>query len=346
MQLDRKVLQMSNLTFYDRERIEFYHHLKGFSLRDIAKIIGRDVSVVSREITRHKPQLSPYSAELAQRAAERKAHFTNKKKLVKCRALKEYVEEKIEKDLSPEQIAGRLKNHPPSELKSSKYKTICAETIYSWVYQNEDKPFLYKHLRRHQDRRYQRGKRQARNPVIPDRTSVHERPGVIESKKRYGDFEGDMLCGRKGREAISVHYERKSMAAFLEKLATKEADKTAQAFSRTIENLPDDFAKSFTLDNGGENFKHTEIKKNYQIGTYFCDPFKAWQKGGVENLNGLLRQYLPKGIDMTKVDQNYLKEIQEKLNNRPRKSLGYLTPNEVLDKVKNTKQLTKCCTKS
>jgi IS30 family transposase len=160
---------------------------------------------------------------------------------------------------------------------------------------------------------------------------------VIETKKRYGDFEGDTLCGKMGREAVSVHYERKAMATFLEKLMTKEAEETAQAFSRTIENLPDDFVKSFTLDNGTENYQHAEIKNNYKIKTYFCDPFKAWQKGGVENINGLIRQYIPKGADMTKIDQNYLKEIQEKLNNRPRKSLGYLTPNEVLAKVINVK---------
>lgn len=326
---------MSNLTFFDRERIEFYHPLKGFSLRDIARIIGRNVSVVSREINHHKPQLAPYNAELAQRAAERKSHFTNKKKLDKCEPLKQYVEARIEDDLSPEQIAGRLKEHPPEELKNAEYKTMCVEAIYQYIYQNEDKPFLYKHLRRHQNKRQGRGKRKERVPIIPDRTSIHDRPKIIGIKKRYGDFEGDTLCGRKGREAVSVHYERKSMTTFLEKLATKESEETAQAISRTIENLPDDFTKSFTLDNGTENFKHTEIKNNYQIETYFCDPFKAWQKGGVENLNGLLRQYIPKGVDMTKIDQKYLKEVQEKLNNRPRKSLGYLTPKEVLAKVIN-----------
>lgn len=337
MLLDRKVLQMSNLTFFDRERIEFYHHLKSFSMRDIAKIIGRDVSVVSREITRHKPQLSSYNAELAQKAAERKAHLTNKKKLEKCELLKEYVERQLGEDLSPEQIAGRLKKYPPDELKNTRYKTICMEAIYDWIYQNEDKPFLYKHLRRHQDKRQKRGKRRERTPIIPDRTSIHERPEVVEGKKRYGDFEADMLCGKHGREAVSVAYERKAMLIALEKLATKEADETTQAYARTIENLPDDFVKSFTLDNGGENFKHTDIKNNYQVQTYFCDPFKAWQKGGVENINGLLRQYIPKGADMTKIDQTYLKEIQEKLNNRPRKTLGYLTPNEVLGNVLNVK---------
>jgi len=345
MLLDRKVLLMSNLTFYDRERIEFYHNLKSISLRDIGKIIGRDVSVVSREITRHKPQFSPYNAELAQKAAERKAHLTNTKKLEKCHELKQYVTEQLQEDLSPEQISGRLKNHPPPELEKAQRKTICAETIYQYVYQNEDNPFLYKHLRRHKTKRQKQGQRKERTLAIPDRTSIHDRPKIIETKRRYGDFEADMLCGQKGHEAVSVHYERKSMFVALEKLATKEAEETSQAFSRTIENLPDDFTKSFTLDNGGENFKHTDIKNDYQIKTYFCDPFKAWQKGGVENLNGLIRQYIPKGIDMKKIDQIYLKKVQEKLNNRPRKSLGYLTPNEILSKVLNAKEITKCCIK-
>jgi len=292
--------------------------------------------VLSREIKRHKPQFSPYKAELAQRAAERKSHYTNKKKLDKCDKLKQYVIQQLEDDLSPEQVAGRLKNYSPPQLKNARQKTVCKETIYQYIYQNKDDPFLYKHLRRHQRRRQKRGQRKERIPIIPDRTSIHERSKVIEAKKRYGDFEGDMLCGKRGREAVSVHYERRSMLVALEKLASKEAEETSQAFGRTIENLPDDFVKSFTLDNGMENFKHTEIKNNYQVETYFCDSFKSWQKGGVENMNGLLRQYIPKGIDMTKIDQNYLKEIQEKLNNRPRKSLGYLTPNEVLSNVLNT----------
>src|SRR3990167_6590445 len=262
MLLDRKVLHMSNLTFFDRERIEYYLNFKRLSLRDIARLIGRDVSVLSREIHRHKPQFSPYNAELAQKAAERKKHFTNKKKLEKCELLKQYVERQLKDDLSPEQIAGRLNNHPPEALQAAEEKGVCLETIYSWIYQNEESPCLYKHLRRHQGKRQGCGKRKTKVPIIPDRTSIHERPIVIESKKRYGDFEADMLCGRHGHEAVSVAYERKSMFVALEKLATKEAEETTQAYARTIENLPDDFAKSFTLDNGGENFKHTEIKNN------------------------------------------------------------------------------------
>ena len=124
---------MKRLTFYDRERIEYYLNFKRLSLRDIAKLISRDISVVVREVNRHKPQLSPYSAELAQVATERKAKLTNTKKLDKSWQLKEYVKSQLEQDWSPEQISGRLKEHSPPELKQLSLKTLCLETIYQYV---------------------------------------------------------------------------------------------------------------------------------------------------------------------------------------------------------------------
>lgn len=332
---------MSNLTFYDRQRIEFYLHFKRVSLRDIAKFIGRDVSVVSREIKRHKPQFFPYSAELAQKAAGRKARITNKRKLDKCEELKVWVEARIREDWSPEQIAGRLKKHPPPELDKAKIKTICAETIYQYIYRQEYGERLYRHLRCHRPKRFKQGKRKERALNIPDRTPILLRDEVINQKQRFGDLEADMLCGKKGREAVSVHYERKSMHTSLQKLNSKKAEETTDAIKKTIENLPNGFVQSFTFDNGPENAKHIELKEYYDIETYFCEPYKAWQKGGVENTNKLLRQYIPKGTDMQNIDQEYLQLIEKRLNNRPRKSHDYLTPKEVLDKVLNAE----CCIK-
>lgn len=325
---------MSNLTFYDRQRIEFYHNLKSFSLRDVAKIIGRDVSVISREITRHKPQFSPYNAELAEVAARRKAKRTNKKKLEKCPLLADFVEKRLEEDWSPEEIAGRLKNHPPPQLEKAKVQTISMETIYQYIYDQDGSIRLSKHLRRHHLNRKKRGSRTARTISIPDRTSIEHRGKVINNKERLGDLEIDMLCGKQGKEAVSVHFERKAKAVWLQKLTGKDAPETTEAIKRTLENLPTGFAKSATYDNGGENAEHVKIKAEYEIETFFCDPFAAWQKGGVENINGLLRQYIPKKTDMRTVTQEHLKFIEDKLNNRPRKSLNYLTPYEILDSVK------------
>lgn len=327
---------MSNLTFYDRQRIEFWFGLKRISLRDIARFIGRDVSVISREIKRHKPQLSPYNAELAQKAADRKAKFTNKKKLEKNEALKSYIESQLRKDWSPDQVAGRLKEHSPPEFKGTAIKTVCAETIYQHIYsQQEGEPRLYKHLRTHRKKRIEWGRRRTRGIIIPDRTPIEQRPQSINLKERYGDMEADLLCGKRQKEAVSVHYERKTMVVNLEKVENMEAQTNLEALKETIESYPPEFVKSITFDNGGENAAHIKLKTDYDIQTYFCDPGKAWQKGGVENMNKLLRQYIPKGTDIKNVDQDYLDFIKKRLNNRPRKTHHYLTPSEVLSDAIN-----------
>jgi len=333
---------MSNLTFYDRQRIEFYLHFKRLSLRDIAGFIGRDVSVISREIARNKPQLFAYNAELAQTAANRKAKITNKKKLDKCDVLRQYVEEQIQNDWSPEEIAGRLKNHPSNKLKYARIKTICAETIYQHIYSQEVAPGrLYKHLRTHRSRRFKRGKRKHRLIFTPNKTSIHQRDNIINKRKRYGDMEADMLCASHGKQAISVCHERKSMFVNIHKLEHKESEEMLNAIKKTIDNLPNGFVKSFTFDNGSENAKHNILKEEFNINTYFCDTYSPWQKGSVENTNKLLRQYIPRKINMDTIDNKYLSFVQDRLNNRPRKTLNYLTPNEVMDSILKEE----CCTK-
>lgn len=328
---------MSNLTFPERQKIEFYLNFHRLSLRNIAKLIYRDHTVVIREIARHKPQFSPYSAELAQAAADRKAKITNSKKLDKCPELKAYVTARLLDDWSPEQIAGRLKKHPPPELKEARIKTLSMEPIYQYVYREAEEGGenvkLYKHLRRRQPHRLKWGQRKKRAVLIPEKVSIHQREEAINSKKRYGDFEIDMLEGKRGKGAVSNHYERKMMLVILHKLPNKKAEETTEAIKKTCESLPPRFVQSMTYDNGSENAGHCEIRDEYEIKTYFCDPFKAWQKGGIENSNGLIRQYIPKGTDMETVTPNKLKFIQDRLNNRPRKSLNYLTPNEVLSSV-------------
>ena len=336
---------MSNLSYSDRLVIERWHGLKGISLRDIAMLIDRDVSVVSREITRHKPQLSPYNAEWAQAAADRKAKLTNKKKLDKCPELKYWVEARIKEDHSPEQIAGKLKEQPPPELKLAKVKTLCMETIYQHIYQKAkeggENSKLYKHLRRHGPKRQKWGQRKQHKVQIPEKVPISQRPEAVKNKERYGDFEIDLLEGKRGKGAVSTQLERKAMLVRLHKVENKKASETTEAIKKTCEGLPPRFIQTMTFDNGGENTGHAQIRDDYEISTYFCEPFKPYQKGAVENMNGLIRQYIPKGTDMTTIDQKYLDYVQEKLNNRPRKSLNYLTPNEVMAKVTNAK----CCTK-
>lgn len=325
---------MSNLNQTDRERIELYLRLK-FKIRAIARMLGRDHSVILREIKRNSSDYFPYDAKLAQRAASRRAKKTNKRKLDKDPKLQQYVRHRLKKKWSPEEIAGRLAAKPPPSLKG---EHLCMETIYQYIYAQaggEERWFPY--LKRAKRTRQKRYARKQRIVTIPDRVSIHDRDESVNLKTSYGHWESDSLCFGRKPGAVSTHYERKSFLVRLEKLANKTAEETEQALARTMDDLPPELRKTITLDNGSEGAKHTSIRDNFNVFTYFCDPYSPWQKGGVENMNGLIRQYLPRKTNITKISQRQLKNIQESLNNRPRKGLGYLTPNEVISSVVNTK---------
>lgn len=316
--------QMGRLTHYDREKIELYFR-QGLSGRQIAKLIGRHHSVVERELKRNRSPHFPYEASDAQFFSQRRAKRTNTRKLLKDGDLCEYVEERLYEGWSPEQIAGRIKTNPPLHLKG---KTISYEAIYQFVYEVE--PWLYHHLRhKHPDRR-KHYSRKSRKVVIPEKVSIHERPEDVNTRMEIGHFESDTMSCKGKKHALSVQYERAIQLLRLHKVQGFSAPETKEALEQTVLSLPDNFTKSFTFDNGGEGAKHHELKKEYHLQTYFCDTYAAWQKGGVENMNGLLRQYLPRKLNLEKVTDDQLFEIQERLNNRPRKNLNYQTPNEKL----------------
>lgn len=175
--------------------------------------------------------------------------------------------------------------------------------------------------------------RKARRLPITERLSIHQRPEVVGERAKYGDWESDSVIFSKQKFALSVQSERKSKLIRMHKVANKTAEETKYALIKTVESLPIEMFKTITFDNGGEGAKHMEIKKEYGVETYFCDPFASWQKGGVENANKLIRHYLPRSTDLSQLTDRDIYDIQEKLNNRPRKCLGYQTPNEVINKV-------------
>ncbi len=315
---------MGSLTKYDREQIELYFRL-GLSGRAIAKRIGRHHSVVERELKRNRSPYFVYEALKADYFSQRRAKKTNKRKLEKSEKLYEHVLEKLDLDWSPEQIAGRLKKHPPPKLKGL---TISHEAIYQFIYEVE--PWLYHKLRYKRSDRQKHYSRKSRKVIIPEKVSIHERSEVINERAEIGHFESDTLSCKGKKQALSVQYERAIQLLRIHKVQGFSAPETKEALSQTILSLPDNFTKSFTFDNGGEAAKHLELKKEYQLQTYFCDTYAAWQKGGVENMNGLLRQYLPRKLNLESLNDSDLYSIQERLNNRPRKSLNYQTPNEKL----------------
>lgn len=314
------------LTFYERQRIEYYCRLK-LSDRDIGKRLSRDHTVVSRELKRNSNPRGLYRANEAQRKAELKSKITNKRKLETNYWLQRYVEERLEQNWSPEQIAGRLKKHSLSELKGI---TISHESIYDYIYNGHGK-YLYRYLRRAKKKRQKRYSRKKQQKIrILERISIHERPNLIDTKKRFGDWEGDLANFSKQKASLAVQYERKAMYLRISKIINKSSQENEWALMGALESLPPDLRQSITFDNGSENVCHIKLRDTLGMATYFCDPYAAWQKGGVENIIGLLRKYLPKKTDLSTLTDEGLHTIQELLNNRPRKSLDYLTPNEVI----------------
>lgn len=270
-----------------------------------------------------------YTAQEAHCYAARRKKKTNKRNLEKWQNVKltEYAKELLENGWSPEEIAGRLKKHPPKEVAICKNKTVSYESIYNWIYEDAGRfGGLYKKLRRKQRIR-KRGfahKKQVET-IIKERASLAQRPEIAAERKRIGDWETDSMIFS-GKSILSAQFERKMQLCRIHKCADKTAKRSEEAVRDSVESLPRNFRLTITRDNGSENVLHKET----EIPSYFCDTYCSWQQGGVENLNGLIREYFPKKFNPDKVKETEAYAIQEKLNNRARKALNYLTPNEVL----------------
>lgn len=323
---------MQVLTSVQRQWIEFFNN-KGRGPREIGRFLRRHHTVILRELRRNIKSGKKYSAVTAQKLADFKARKTNKRKLDKDPALHDYVVRQIREGWSPDEVAGKLRDDPPQELLG---KRISYEAIYDYIYNGEGRwEGLYHHLRKkHRVRRKKYG-RKIQKVTIPERISIHLRPEAINERTREGDWETDLIKFKKQKASLSVQYERKLMLARLHKVKDATAEETEAAISQSIESLPGELFKSITWDNGKEGVCHTKIRDNYNIDTFFCDPYSSWQKGGVENLNGLIREYLPKDSNMATITDEDIYRIQEILNNRPRKKLRYRSPNQILAAITN-----------
>jgi IS30 family transposase len=316
--------QRRPLTYTERQLIETALVARK-SFRKIAAQIGRAHTDVAREVRRNSGKLLPYSADRAQIRAEKRQLGKKTKILETNIPLKKIVVDSLRRLDSPEQIAGRLRKNFDRSLGS-----VSHETIYKFVYSQSG---LHHYLRTARKKRRRRGQRNSRNS-IPERVSIHRRPAEVAAKSRYGDWETDTVESRRGgRGGLSVQYERKSQLCRVHKIPDKTAAATNLAIAKTIDTLPLYLFETLTWDNGTEGSRHAEIRNEFDIDTYFCDPYCSWQKGGVENLNKLLRQFFPKGTDFAAISDEEIHAVQENLNNRPRKGLGWKTPNEVLSEV-------------
>lgn len=294
----------------------------------IAEDIGRSQSVVTRELARNTTSRG-YVVVVAKKLTEQRAKHMKPRKLDTDPALRAFVVHWLREGLSPEEVVGRLKARPPAALNG---RLVSHETIYDWIYNGEGKyEGLIPYLRRKQTRRRKRGRGvKAPSLRIEHRVSIHQRPRNINERREVGHWEDDSVVFPKQRPALAVQYERKLMLARITKVPNKEAVSHEWALRAKITKDPKGLWKTTTRDNGTENVLHHNTKKQYGVRSYFCDTYSSWQKGGVENLNGLIREYFPRHTDMSTITGDYVAWVESKLNNRPRKKLNYLTPNEAL----------------
>lgn len=274
------------------------------------------------------------SAQCRARVRRRKALQRRPRKLADP-VLRQYVQEHLEEHWSPEQIAGRLRREHPG----CRWAQISYETLYAWIWQRKrqgDQWHLYLRQGRRKRHRRSRGKADRRGK-IPNRTWIDERPAAVAAKQELGHWESDTLVGKERRGAVISHVERVSQYTVLARLPERNWQRfnaaSQEAFARHGRQLalllP---LKTTTVDNGQEFRGHEQLSGALGLKVYFAHPYHPWERGLGEQVNGLIRQYLPKGSDLKSVDEQQLQRIEEGLNNRPRKTLNYLTPREVLCK--------------
>jgi len=314
------------LTLAEREEIS-RAVVAGHSIRSLAMKLGRAPSTISREIKRNGGQ-EYYRATQADQAAWDRARRPKHCKLVKNRTLAHLVADKLQLQWSPEQIAGWLKRTYPDDTGSQ----VSHETIYRTLFiqaRGALKKELLAHLRRTRVMRRSRHHTQKtdNHGRIIDTVSISERPATVEDRAVPGHWEGDLLCGSKNSQ-IATLVERQSRYLMLVKLAGKDTETVTDALIKNARKLPQELYKSLTWDRGKEMAAHKRFTVATDIKVYFCDPQNPWQRGTNENTNGLLRQYFPKGIDLSAYSQAKLNAVARKLNERPRKTLNYETPAE------------------
>jgi IS30 family transposase len=316
------------LTFVEREEIS-RGIAAGRSARRIAVGLGRAPSTVTREIDRHGGR-SGYRAAEADEQAWQHARRPQICKLARDRTLRQLVASKLAADWSPEQIAGWLK----AEFPADQTMRVSHETIYRTLFiqaRGALKRELVLHLRRQRYLRRPHGtKRNRGQGQIIGAVSIRERPAEAEDRAVPGHWEGDLISGA-ANSYLATLVERHSRFLMLVPVAGKDTRSVTTALSEQICQLPEQLRASLTWDRGTEMADHAKFTIATDVNVYFCDPQSPWQRGSNENTNGLLRQYLPKGTDLSKLTRSQLDEIARKLNSRPRETLGFKTPADILE---------------
>ncbi len=303
---------------------------KGHTVTAIAKPLGRSVSTVSREVRRNSG-INGYRAVRADRMAQARTRRTRPPKLATHLALRAVVEDGLKRRRSPQQISERLKLDYPDDPSMR----VSHETIYTSLFVQAKRGLpgeLTVHLRTRRVRRRLHRRVFVGSARVRDLVPIGRRPAEVESRLVLGHWEGDLLVGRGGISRIATLVERVTRYLVLVHLPDGGGtDSVITALAATVQGLPSELRRSLTWDRGTEMTKHGLFTEATAVPVFFCDAYSPWQRGTNENTNGLLRQYLPKGTDLSVHSADDLQAIADELNDRPRRVLGWHTPAEVLD---------------
>ncbi|NRA69333.1 MAG: IS30 family transposase [Pseudobacteriovorax sp.] len=294
----------------------------GKSQIEIAQAIGFTQGTVSKELRRNRGKRG-YRYKQAQSKADNRSATKRSRAKIITGDLKTEIHQRLRRKHSPEQISGNLKLQKIF---------VSHECIYSYI--AEDKRLggdLYTHLRINGKRRYKHRNKAGRVGKILNRKGIEQRPKVVDARMRYGDWEVDLIEGKKGSGYLVSLYERKSLLGKLQYIPTKGARETGNAM---IQLLKDYKVHTITYDNGLEFADHQRVCSILEAEGYFCNPYHSWEKGGVENFNGLVRQYFPKGSDFGEISSSTLRRVEDEINQRPRKTHNYKSPSELEPKIR------------
>jgi IS30 family transposase len=325
---------MSYTYLTEQERICIFHQqCANFSNAEIARRLKRHRATIGRELKRfHRHPSWPYYRQYFPDGADRLARERRARprgcRWSRHRPLLTYVLRKLRQEWSPDEIAGRIVKDFPEDMRMR----VSHQSIYRYIKADRQAGgSLWKRLRQsHKLRRkaYGTGPRRCR---IPNRVGIEQRPKTVESRRQIGHWEADTMLGRKGRLATCV--ERKSRYVLIGRLPNGKAMEFNAAAVRCFKRIPARWRKTITSDNGSEFIEHQHLGARLGFQTFFANPYSSWERGTNENTNGLIRQYLPRKTDLSQTSYQRIARIAAKLNNRPRKCLGYRTPAEVLGPV-------------
>lgn len=326
-------MQYKHFSIEEREKVQELLWQK-VSVRTIAGVLSRNPSSVSREITRNVPLQRKYTPRLANERAFLNRTCRGRKLRLKSGFIRRYVVSGLKAGCSPEQIAGRLSVDHPRE-------SISHEAIYQYVYHHvhrqgrgELKPHyhdLRPYLKRRHKRRGQKGMRTVRRIFKQKGLSIDLRPNEVNTRQTLGHWEGDSIVSRHSVVGLNTLVERKTGLVFITKIQNGTANETANAVVHRLRTIPKEFRKTLTVDNGNENAGHEMITNALRTTCYFAHPYHSWERGTNENTNGLIRWYFPKGTDFAIIPDEAIKAVEDALNNRPRKRLGWKTPLEAFN---------------